>query len=296
MRVIVLGSAAGGGYPQWNCRCSVCRRGWEQGHRLTQSSVAVSAAGEDWVLLNCSPDIREQIGRTPALRPRGGVRSSPISAILLTNGDIDHIGGLLTLRERTPLSIYCTAETRESIGRNPIFSALASGIVRWPRFRLETPFKLNGLAFQAFPVAGKIPLYMEGAAAPGERIGEATVGVSVTDAGGRRLVYVPGCANVDEKLRTRIRGADLLLFDGTVYHDDELIREGVGHKSGRRMGHQPIAGSDGTIEALRPVEAGRRLFVHINNTNPILLRGTPERAAVEAAGWEVAEDGMEISL
>ncbi len=137
---------------------------------------------------------------------------------------------------------------------------------------------------------------MEGAAAPGERIGEATVGVSVTDAGGRRLVYVPGCANVDEGLRTRIRGADLLLFDGTVYHDDELIREGVGHKSGRRMGHQPIAGSDGTIEALRPVEAGRRLFVHINNTNPILLRGTPERAAVEAAGWEVAEDGMEISL
>ena len=301
LRAIVLGAAAGGGYPQWNCRCGVCALAWDGDPRVkprTQSSLAISVDGRDWVLLNASPDLGAQIRATPALQPRGGDgrRDSPIRAVVLTNGDVDHIAGLLTLREKAPLTVFATAETRAAVGANPLFGVLDPALVTWREIALGRPFApLPGLAVEAFAVPGKVPLYLEGeTVAIGTETGS-TIGVTVR-AGGARLDHVPGCAAVTPALADRLAGTDALLFDGTVFHDDEMRRAGVGTKTGRRMGHLPVGGADGSLAALATVAAGRKVFVHINNTNPMLVDGSPERRAVEAAGWTVAEDGTEIAL
>jgi pyrroloquinoline quinone biosynthesis protein B len=302
LRAIVLGAAAGGGYPQWNCRCSVCALAWDGDPRVkprTQSSLAISADGRDWVLLNASPDLGAQIRATPALHPRRGEssgRDTPICAVVLTNGDVDHVAGLLTLREKAPLTVFATAETRAAVTANPLFAVLDPALVAWREIVLGEPFApLPGLAVEAFTVPGKVPLYLEGATVEiGTETGS-TIGLSVRCAGAR-LDYVPGCAAVTPALSARLAGTDALLFDGTVYRDDEMLVEGVGSKTGRRMGHLPVGGSDGSLAALARVPAGRKIFVHINNTNPMLVDGSPERRAVEAAGWTVAEDGTEIAL
>jgi pyrroloquinoline quinone biosynthesis protein B len=303
LRAIVLGAAAGGGYPQWNCRCSVCALAWDGDPRVkprTQSSLAISADSRDWVLLNASPDLGAQIRASPALQPRrtgpAGGRDTPIRAVVLTNGDVDHVAGLLTLREKAPLTVFATAETRAAVGANPLFAVLDPALVTWREIALGHPFApLPGLAVEAFAVPGKVPLYLEGDVVEiGTETG-ATIGLSVR-AAGARLDYVPGCAAVTPALADRLAGTDALLFDGTVFHDDEMLREGVGSKTGRRMGHLPVGGADGSLAALANVPAGRKVFVHINNTNPMLVDGTPERRAVEAAGWTVAEDGTEIAL
>jgi pyrroloquinoline quinone biosynthesis protein B len=298
LTAIVLGAAAGGGFPQWNCRCPVCREAWDGAAGVfarTQCSVAVSGDGEHWTLLNASPDLRAQIGATPALQPRGSTRGSPIAAVVLTGGEVDQVAGLLNLRERQALTIYGTADTLGVVGANPIFEVLARDVVMRQAVGLEECFPLpGGLQAELFPVPGKVPLYLE---AGREDLGGdpgANVGVEIR-AAGARLVFVPGAAAVTPQLSERLGRAEVALFDGTLFADDEMIRTGTGAKTGRRMGHMPIDGRDGSMAALAGL-TGRRIYLHINNTNPVLVPGSPERGKVEAAGWEIAADGMEIAL
>lgn len=294
MRAIILGSAAGGGVPQWNCRCRVCELAWAGDPRVrprTQSSLAVSGDGERWVVFNTSPDIRRQIDGTPELRPRG-LRHSPIAAVVLTNGDVDHVAGLLSLRERQPFRLYATAPTLRGLARNPIFDVVARDLVAREPVTLGEPFApVEGLQVELFAVPGKVPLWLEdGDPGIGGETGS-TVGALVS-AAGRRIAYIPGCAAVTQRWLDRVRGVDLLLFDGTVWEDDEMIRAGTGGRTGRRMGHMPLSGPDGSIAGLAGLEVGRRVLVHLNNTNPVLIEDSPERAQAAAAGWEIAYDGM----
>jgi pyrroloquinoline quinone biosynthesis protein B len=297
LTAIILGSAAGGGYPQWNCRCPVCRLAWEGDPRVrkrTQASLAVSADGRRWLLLNASPDLRAQLEATPVLQPQGDRRSSPIEAVVLTGAEVDQIAGLLHLRERQPFSIHGTAATLGAIADNPIFGVLAQDVVERHTVALQEPFSVAGIEAELFAVPGKVPLYLErGDPQTAEESG-ANVGVELR-AGGARLVFVPGAAAVTPALMERLARADVVMFDGTLFTDDEMIRNGSGSKTGRRMGHVPIDGMNGSLQALAGLST-RRLYIHINNTNPILIDGSPERRRVESAGFEVAADGMEIAL
>jgi pyrroloquinoline quinone biosynthesis protein B len=298
LTAIVLGAAAGGGIPQWNCRCDVCRLAWSGDPRVkprTQASLAVSADGDRWVLLNASPDLRTQIQANPRLHPRGEKRGSPIAAVVLTGGEIDQTAGLLSLRERSPFALYATAATLAAVADNPMFGALAHdvvsrhAIVPGQRFSLVT-----GVEAELFIVPGKAPLYLEGDDPDIASESAANVGVEIT-CGTACLAYVPGAAAITPTVKQRLGSADVVMFDGTVLTDDEMIRAGTGSKTGRRMGHMPLDGADGSLAALADLRA-RRIFVHINNTNPILIDGSVERKRVEAAGWEVAEDGLKVVL
>lgn len=307
LRAIVLGAAAGGGYPQWNCRCSVCDRAWE-GDPIaaprTQSSIAVSADGEHWIVLNASPDLRQQILQTPALYPAKAGRHSPIAAVVLTNADVDHIAGLLTLRERQAFSLYATAAVSEVLTENPIFRVLHPDSVTRHRLDLTQSFEPMGpegplgVRFTPFPVPGKVALFQEGATTPEIGVeGEATIGLTIEPAGGgMALHYIPGCAAMPTHLANRLRGADCVLFDGTLWRDDEMIAAEVGEKTGQRMGHMSMSGPQGSLAAFSELDVRRKIFIHINNTNPVLLGDSPERAEAEAAGWEIAWDGLEIAL
>lgn len=262
----------------------------------TQSSLAVSADGEHWLLINASPDVRQQIAATPALHPKIGLRHTPIEAVLVTNGDVDHVAGLLSLRESQAFRLYGTPDLLGAVADNPVFNVMAPRFVERISIQLDVPFEpAKGLAVTLFPVPGKAPLWLEGDA---PTIGEATgttVGVVIEGNGGR-LAYIPGCALVTDALRERLDRIDALLFDGTVLADDDLIRAGVGEKTGWRMGHVPMAGENGSIRALADLPIAQRIFVHINNTNPILIEDSVERRLVEEAGWQVAHDGMAVRL
>jgi pyrroloquinoline quinone biosynthesis protein B len=296
LTAIVLGSAAGGGVPQWNCRCPVCRLAWEGDRRVsfrTQTSVAVSADEQHWVLLNAAPDLRAQIAATPALQPRAAPRGSPISAVVLTGAEVDQVAGLLTLRERQPFTIHATAEVLSLLAGNPMFDVLAPEVVTRVAVTPGKAFPLpGGILATVFPVPGKAPLYLEGEDPETGVESANNVGIEL-EVGPARLAYVPGCAAVTPPLKDRLGKSSVILFDGTLYTDDEMIRSGTGTKTGRRMGHMPIAGADGSLAALAGL-TGRRIYIHINNTNPILIEGSPERRAVEQAGWEIAEDGLKI--
>ena len=298
LTAIVLGAAAGGGFPQWNCRCPVCRLAWDGDLRVkprTQASLAVCADGEHWTLLNASPDLRAQLLATRALQPRGDVRGNPIAAVVLTGAEVDQTAGLLTLRERQHFTVLATAETLAALAANPIFRVLAADVVARERVALGQPFALpGGLHAELFAVPGKVALYLEGEDPALDAESGANVGVELV-CGAKRLAYVPGAARVTAALRERLERTDVVLFDGTLFRDDEMIATGTGRKSGRRMGHMPLAGADGTLAALAGLR-GRRILTHINNTNPILIEGSAERRQVEAAGFEIAEDGMEIVL
>ena len=298
LTAIVLGAAAGGGFPQWNCNCAVCRLAWAGDSRVrarTQASVAVSADRKRWTLLNASPDLRVQIQAVKALHPQGDRRGSPIDAVVLTGAEIDQTAGLLSLRERSPFTVIATASTLAAVADNPMFGVLAADVVTRRAISPGETFTLGGgLQAMLFMVPGKLPLYLEGENPETAAESAANVGVEITD-GSKRLVYVPGAASVTPALRERLSRADVVLFDGTLNTDDEMIRTGTGTKAGRRMGHMPIDGPDGSLAALEGLSA-RKVFVHINNTNPILVDGSPERRRVEAAGWDVAWDGMEIVL
>ena len=299
VKAIILGSAAGGGLPQWNCRCRVCELARLDDGRVeprTQSSIAVTQDGEHWLLVNASPDIRQQIEATRELHPRHGSRHSPISAVLLTNGDVDHVAGLLTLRESQPFALYATATTRDSVDANRIFSVANPEFVPRRAIVMDEPFEpVPGLLVTMFVVPGKVPLWLEDASMVIGAATETTVGLDIT-AGGRRLLYIPGCADVTGAVKRRIAGADALLFDGTLFTDGEMVEAGLGHKTARRMGHVPMSGEGGSLESLSDVSVGRRIFVHINNTNPALVRDAEERGIAEAAGWEIGHDGMEVAL
>jgi len=298
LTAIVLGAAAGGGFPQWNCRCPVCRLAWAGDARTkprTQASLALSADGERWTLLNASPDLRVQLLATPALQPRAGPRDSPIAAVVLTGAEVDQVAGLLTLRERQGFTVFATTETVAALNANPIFGVLAAGVVTRKIVARNEPFSLpGGLDAELFAVPGKVALYLEGEDPALAAETGANVGVEIV-CGSGRLVYVPGAAGLTRALRERLARADVVLFDATLFVDDEMIATGTGDKSGRRMGHMPLDGDDGTLAALAGLP-GRRILTHINNTNPILIEGSLERRKVEDAGFEVAEDGMEIVL
>lgn len=312
MKVRILGSAAGGGFPQWNCNAPLSRavRQGKPGFLVrTQSSIAASANGAGWVVFNASPDIREQIAATPALQPRadGPLRHTPIKAVVLTNADVDHIAGLLSLRERETFVLYATDRVLQTLAENSIFQVLDPDTVERRELPLsgttdlEGPDGPLGLTVETFAVPGKVALFLEKdeqanfGTAPGDTIGIA-VRETVLNGSSRQLFYIPGCAAVDDTLRQRLNGGDCLMFDGTVFHDTEMADTGVGTKTGARMGHLKIGGPTGSIEALKDVPLGRRIFVHINNTNPILDPGSEASKSVRAAGWEVGYDGMELTL
>lgn len=261
---------------------------------LTQSSLAVSANGTDWAVLNASPDIRVQLAVTPALAPTG-LREVPVRSVLVTNGDIDHVAGLLTLREMQPFTLFATAGIHAVLDANPIFSALNAAVVTRTEVALGRPFLLvPGLTATLFPVPGKVPLYLEGETVETRLIGDQTVGVKL-EAGGRTAFYIPGCATLTPDLAAQLDGAGAIFFDGTLWTDDEMLRLGLGTKTGARMGHMSMSGPEGSIAAFAGLNVARRVYVHMNNTNPVLRPGSPERAEAEAAGWIIGEDGMEIT-
>ena len=306
MQAIVLGAAAGGGFPQWNSNGAGCRRariGDAAALPRAQTSLALSADNENWVVMTASPDLRQQIERTPALHPRRGARSSPIVAVVLTGGDVDAIAGLLTLRERQPFTLYATAPVHTVLDANPIFEVVARDVVSREVLRLDQEHDIglssgvsSGLTVRPFAVPGKVPLYLERPdETPELSETDQTVGIAVS-AGSATLFYIPGCAAMTPSLAARLRGAACVLFDGTLWTDDEMVRAGIGDKTGQRMGHMSVSGADGTLAAFAGLGVRQRILLHINNSNPILLGDSPERAEVEAAGWQVAFDGMELRL
>ncbi|MEL7091260.1 MAG: pyrroloquinoline quinone biosynthesis protein PqqB [Pseudomonadota bacterium] len=295
MKLIVLGAAAGGGLPQWNCGCRNCadaRAGIIP--RMTQSSLAVSIDGKTWAVLNASPDIRAQLDACPAMHPPQ-LRGSPIASVVLTNGDIDHIAGLLTLREKTAFDVYATAAGLDILASNTVFGVLDPDLVSRHAIVLDQSFQpVPGLIVTPFAVPGKLALFLEGDTVNLEEVGDQTVGLML-EHDGTRVAYVPGCAAIPDWLLERFVDIDLLLFDGTVWNNDDMQRTGTGEKTGARMGHVPLNGTQGSLSRLKDLEV-RKVFIHINNTNPILQPGSDARAKVLAAGWEIAHDGMELAL
>jgi pyrroloquinoline quinone biosynthesis protein B len=303
MLIKVLGSAAGGGLPQINCNCRNCadaRNGHPAVRKRTQSCVAVSGDGRRWTLLNAAPDLRQQIEMTPQLWPPfdAGRRASPVASIILTNADVDHVAGLLSLREGVAFTLYASETVLAALAANPIYAVLEPSHVARVAMTLERSLSIaGGLTVEAFPVPGKVALYLESSAPGfGSRTGD-TIGLRICDpASGGAFHFIPGCAAIDETLAARLRASPLVLFDGTLYTDEEMIVQGLSAKTGQRMGHMAMAGPQGSITAFAALQVKRRVFVHMNNSNPALREDSPERAAVERAGWEIAWDGMEIEL
>ena len=295
-RAQILGAAAGGGLPQWNCGCENCnlaRRG--EIPSQTQSSLAVTGNGVDWAVLNASPDIRHQFERTPVLHPTGQ-RELPLSSVLVTNGDIDHVAGLLTLREMQPFTLFATEGIHDVLAQNPIFDALNASVVARETIALDTSFTLApGLEATLFSVPGKVPLYLEGDDVQTDLMGDQTVGVELS-AEGHTAHYIPGCAMLSEQLANRLTGATTVFFDGTLWQDDEMQRTGVGSKTGKRMGHMSMSGADGSMVAFAELDVANKIYVHMNNTNPVLRPDSEERAKAEAAGWRIGYDGMAVTL
>ena len=304
MRAIVIGSAAGGGFPQWNCGCPNCvgvraGRGGLVGR--TQDSLAVTSDGERFVLVNASPDILAQIKATPALWPRAP-RHTPIGAIILTNGDMDHVLGLFSLRESQPLAIYATPPVWSGLQASVLIRTLKrfEGQVVFRPLAIGSEVELAdaageplGLRVRPFAAPGKLPVHLMGHAAESA---EDNVGLSLRDSGSKdapAIAYAAACASLQG---VDLEGHSAVLFDGTFYREDELVRLGLSRAVAKDMAHMPISGASGSLEQLRRLDA-RKIYTHINNTNPILAspRDSEERRAVEAAGWEVAFDGMEIT-
>jgi pyrroloquinoline quinone biosynthesis protein B len=308
LRVVVLGAAAGGGVPQWNCGCPVCRAARTEHPELrsTQASIAVGVDGDHWFLINASPDLRQQLIATPQLHPKAGqLRMSPIAGVILTNGEIDAVVGLLSMREGSPFTIYAHARVLAILKANSIFNVLGENNVRRQPIDADQPFEptlpdgsLCGIEILPFAVSGKGAWYLEGKVHPGGNDGTGdTIGLRIKDKrGGKFFYFIAACAAVTDELRTRLAGAPLLFFDGTVWRDDELIVAGLGNKTGQGMGHIAMSGNRGAIAALDGLDIGQKVFLHINNSNPALLQASPERKIVERAGWQIAMDGTEIVL
>ncbi|MFT4118951.1 pyrroloquinoline quinone biosynthesis protein PqqB [Bradyrhizobium sp.] len=308
LRVVVLGAAAGGGVPQWNCGCEGCRAARASGQELqrTQASVAFSGDGEHWFLINASPDLRQQLNATPQLHPKAGaLRHTPIAGVILTNGEVDAVAGLLSMREGSPFTIYAHEKVLAILNGNSIFNVLNEKNVRRQPIGVGEPFEprlpdgaRSGLEVLPFAVPGKSAWYLEGRTHPGGDTGDGdTLGLKITDKStGRSFYLVAACAEVTDALKAEIDGAALVFFDGTVWRDDEMIRAGLGHKTGKSMGHVAMSGDDGAIARLAGLAIDRKIFLHINNSNPALLPGSIERKAAEDAGWQIPADGTEIEL
>ncbi|MEH6509565.1 pyrroloquinoline quinone biosynthesis protein PqqB [Halopseudomonas aestusnigri] len=303
MHVQILGSAAGGGFPQWNCNCRNCdglRRGTLNAKARTQSSIALSDDGVNWILCNASPDIRTQLEQTPVLQPARAVRDTAIRAIVLMDSQIDHVTGLLTLREGCPHEVWCTDMVHEDLQTGfPLFPMLShwNGGLQRRRIGLGEPFHIPAcpaLEFLPIPLRSAAPPYSphRNDPHPGDNIG---LLVRDTNTGGV-LFYAPGLGQPDDGLLATMRDADCLLVDGTLWRDDEMAFAGVGDKLGSEMGHLQQSGPGGMIELLDAQPASRKVLIHINNTNPILDEDSAERAELVAHGIEVAHDGMQIVL
>ncbi len=304
MRIRVLGSAAGGGFPQWNCNCPNCdgvRRGTVRAQPRTQSSIAVTVDGRNWVLFNASPDLLSQIKAFPELQPARALRDTGIAAVVLIDAQIDHTTGLLMLREGKPLDIYCTRMVHEDLTTgNPLFNILGHFCgVNWhrvatdPGASFEIP-AVPGLRFTAVPLRSKAPPYSPHREDPHE--GD-NIGVRIEDtASGRNVFYAPGLGEIEPHLEPLLRDADCVMVDGTFWTDDEMVRLEISRKRAREIGHLPQSGPGGMISVMDGLAKPRKILIHINNTNPILVEDSPERAQLTAHGIEVAHDGMEVQL
>lgn len=297
MWVRVLGAAAGGGFPQWNCGCPGCqaaRDGSRPCKPRTQSSIAVSDDYRRWFLFNASPDIRAQIEAFPALHPQE-VRESPLGAVLLTDGELDHTLGLLLLRESDRLEIHATEAVHETLleGTSLLRTLGAYADVEWRRVVTGEEVSLTeSLTYRAF----EAPTNKRARFGTGEA-GESVVGYRISDGRtGRTLVYLPGAQDLTASVLAELEGCSCLLFDGTCWRDDEMVRLGIAGKTARDMGHIPISGADGSLERLASLPVERKVYTHINNTNPILIDDSPERRVVEESGFEVAADGLEMEI
>ena len=297
MKIHVLGSSAGGGLPQWNCGgvySTRARQGDPDVPPRTQPSIALSADGQRWSIINASPDIRDQFARFPGLAPRLGTRDIPLDTVVITTADLDHTIGMLVLRESLPYRIVSTPWVRDTILENNAAWRLLEPA--WGVVQLDEPFPLDRgelLEAKLFPVPGKVPLYLSELAS---NHASATVGVRVSDTRTRRrLVYAAGVKSFDSGTLAELESADVRFVDGTFYTANELLEMRPGAADAYAMGHQPIGGPDGSLEALAKLP-GRSIYIHINNTNPILDAASPETAAVRAKGVEIAYDGMEFEL
>ncbi len=308
LRVVVLGAAAGGGIPQWNCGCPVCLAARTKHPELqsTQASIAISADSDHWFLINASPDLRQQLIATPQLHPAPGkLRHSPIAGVILTNGEIDAVAGLLSMREGWPFAIYAHRKVLAILNSNSIFNVLNEKNVRRQPIEVEQTFEPvlpdgspSGIEILPFAVAGKSAWYLEGKVHPAGADGAGdTLGLRIRDkATGKFFYFLAACADVTDDLKSRLAGAPLVFFDGTVWRDDELILAGLGNKTGQGMGHIAMSGDTGAIAALSGLGIDRKIFLHINNSNPALLHDSAERKIAEQAGWQIPADGTEIAL
>jgi pyrroloquinoline quinone biosynthesis protein B len=308
LRIVVLGAAAGGGVPQWNCGCRVCKAARTEHPELqsTQASVALSADDKHWFLINASPDLRQQLTATPHLHPTTGqLRHSPIAGVILTNSEVDAVAGLLSMREGSPFTIYAHDRVLAILKANSIFNVLNENNVRREPISIDESFEpalpdgsTSGIGILPFAVPGKGAWYLEGKAHPaGDGGAGDTLGLRIEDkTTGRYFYFLAACAKLTPDLKQRLAGAALVFFDGTVWRDDELIAAGLGTKTGQAMGHIAMSGENGAIAALADLGIDRKVFLHINNSNPALLHGSAERGIAERAGWQIPTDGMELTL
>ncbi len=305
LHVVVLGAAAGGGVPQWNCGCRVCQAARTSHPELqsTQASLAVSADGRHWFLINASPDLRQQLIRAPQLHPAAGkLRHSPISGVILTNGEIDAITGLLSMREGWPFTIYAHPKVLATLNANSVFNVLSEKNVKRRPIAIDETFEPalpdgspSGIEILPFEVTGKSAWYLEGER-QSDRAGD-TLGLRIREKATDKFFYfLAACAEITEDLKSRLKGAPLVFFDGTVWRDDEMILAGLSTKTGQSMGHISMSGERGVIAALESLGIERKIFLHINNSNPVWLHDSAERKAAERAGWQIPADGMEIVL
>ncbi len=309
MQVRILGSAAGGAFPQWNCGCPNCsaiRSGTFAGKARTQAQLAISADSQTWFLLGASPDLRPQIESTKELQPRDGIRQSPIAGAVLLNADIDHVLGLLLLRELQPLRVNATESIRRILSEdNSMFGMLqrVPGQLTWSDFAPDATFSLlgpsgsdSGVRCRAISLGSHFPSYVSEQRRSSLRSGEASLGLIIESPTGQRLAYLPAVPQIDSALLHELNSVDVLLFDGTFWSDDELIRIQGSGQTARQMGHVAVSGANGSLEQLAAVKRPRKIYMHINNTNPMLNEAGPEYRQVRDAGWEIAEDGCRFEL
>jgi pyrroloquinoline quinone biosynthesis protein B len=324
MRIRILGSAAGGGFPQWNCACRNCsalRAGNFQGTARSQAQVAISSATDSWFLLGASPDLRAQIEATPDLQPRESasrqaspgnsssgedLRQSPIAGVILANADVDHALGLLLLRELQPLMVYATNSTHRILAEdNSMFAMLnrAPGQITWSDYKPGASFPLRtpsgeeaDISCRALALGMHYPAYVSSLRQSDLTFGEASLGLILESPSGKRLAYMPAVPQIDAALIREFESVDVLLFDGTFWSSDELIRIQGDGQTAEQMGHVPVSSADGSLARLAQLRRPRKIYIHINNTNPMLDRAGPEHRQVHDAGWEIAEDGWQFDL
>ena len=310
MFIKVLGAAAGGGYPQWNCNhpnSRLARLHTKEALPRTQSSIALSSDKKKWFIFNASPDLRQQLWNNKELMPSPDdpLRYSPIMGVVLTNADVDHTAGLINLRESQKFNLYATKRVLNVLGENSIFNVLNPKFVNRIPVELDNKFELvytdnnsSGIKVKPFAVPGKVALWLEDET-KGKNFGsveEDTIALEVSDSKGKKFFYIPACASIPDWLLEKLDNSELIFFDGTLWQDDEMIKENVGIKTGKRMGHISMSDSEGSIEVLKKINVKRKIFIHINTTNPALLETSEERKVANANGWEIAYDSMEIEL